>query len=526
MHCVPVDTEICASMMALWGGVSFVLPGRAGTLILSDGPERPGRTVALVAEARPRGRAADLVLLLDQAAGVLFVLGAAWLVWIRHGPMTWGFFAFAIEFNPGQAFQFYAWLQQWPPILLGAFVVTCLMQTAGYVGFLLFALRVPLDRAEGPWRWMQRALPVIGLLLLGVSLASLGNLFGHPAEAATRAGFLVGFAVDVAALGILLGRRRTLPPRDYQRIRWVIWGCLIGLPAFLVAQILQATSLPGSLAGRDVVPEYVTGLLYLVNGVLCLFVVEAVRRRTVVSVSIPLRRATVLGLLLSVPALFLHREVDALDAFVRLPGWVWVLVASVLAFLIARLHEAATELADRMFDLEYRRAEASLVAAGETIERAADRGELERLLVEEPVRCLKLASAALFRSQNGVFRRRFAVGWDATTTETLKDADPLLAGRNGSGQAYRLAPPAGPEVGLPDDLARPVLALPVSNPRRCFAVALYGGHEAGTALSHRERVLLTRLGRRAEIAYAELENRMLRARIAALERQLAHVAAD
>ena len=51
-----------------------------------------------------------------------------------------------------------------------------------------------------------------------------------------------------------------------------------------------------------------TGYFYLINGILCLFVVEAVRRPTVVSVWIPLRRATALGLLLSVPAYFIHEE--------------------------------------------------------------------------------------------------------------------------------------------------------------------------------------------------------------------------
>ncbi len=55
-----------------------------------------------------------MILGLQQAAGVAVVLGAAWLVWIRPGPMTWGFFVYAMYFNPGQVFFFWAWLQQWP----------------------------------------------------------------------------------------------------------------------------------------------------------------------------------------------------------------------------------------------------------------------------------------------------------------------------------------------------------------------------------------------------------------------------
>ena len=67
---------------------------------------RPARTVTLTAEPRPSNWLLRAILLLQQAAGVAVVLGAAWLVWIRPGPMTWGFFAYVIYFNPGQAFVF------------------------------------------------------------------------------------------------------------------------------------------------------------------------------------------------------------------------------------------------------------------------------------------------------------------------------------------------------------------------------------------------------------------------------------
>ena len=105
MRCIPVNTDLCASMLALWGGLNYVLPDRKATLLLAATGDRPARQVTLVAQPRPRGLVLDFVLLLDQIAGIMFVLGAAWLVWIRPGRMTWGFFAYAIQFNPGQAFQ-------------------------------------------------------------------------------------------------------------------------------------------------------------------------------------------------------------------------------------------------------------------------------------------------------------------------------------------------------------------------------------------------------------------------------------
>jgi hypothetical protein len=204
--------------------------------------------------------------------------------------------------------------------LLTQWIATCVLQAAAYTGFLLFALRVPVDRAEGGWRLIERVLPVLAVLFFLLALSSLGSAFGRPSETAMRASILVGLAVDAAALGILIGRRRSLGARDYQRIRWVIWGCLIGLPAYLLAEVTQITSLPTDLFGIGALSEDVFGLIYLVNGLLCLFVVEAVRRDSVVNVSIPLRRATVLGLLLSVPAFFLHQEIDVVDRIVRAAG--------------------------------------------------------------------------------------------------------------------------------------------------------------------------------------------------------------
>jgi len=74
--------------------------------------------------------------------------------------------------------------------------------------------------------------------------------------------------------------------------------------------------------------------------------------------------------------------------------------------------------------------------------------------------------------------------------------------------------------GLPEDLERPVLVAPVATVKRCFAVVLYGGHEAGTDLSSAERSLLGHLANSALTAYAQVEDDWLRDLIAALEREL------
>ncbi len=523
MRCIPVDTDLCASVLSQFGGVNYVVPGREARLIVVGADDRPAREVRLTAEPRPDNRLFEIIIALDTIAGILVVLGAAWLVWTRPGAMTWGFFAYVIQFNPGEAFQFWAWAQLWPWALLVNDFISVVMQAAAYTGLLLFALRTPLDRIEGRWRNVERALPAISILFLAVTLAGMGSVFGYPGETWMRSMFFIGFAVSVAALAILIERRRDLSPRDYQRIRWVIWGCLIGLPAYLLAQLSQQTSLFAELLGEGLRSEEIAGLLYLVNGVLCLFVVEAVRRPTVVNVWIPLRRATVLGLLLSVPVLFLHKQIEVIDEYIHMPYWAWVAVASGLVYLLARAHEFTTELADRLFNREFIRAERRLATVGETILHADSLAEIERLLVNEPKRSLSLASAALFREQDGVFRRRASAGWGAGDVEALASDEAIVAPRFDR-KPYALDSVGGAHASLgplPHDLARPILAVPVGNPRRCYAILLYGGHEAGTDLDSSERRLLGSLAHDAEFAYAQIESENLRKRIASLEGKLA-----
>ncbi len=242
-----------------------------------------------------------------------------------------------------------------------------------------------------------------------------------------------------------------------------------------------------------------------------------------VNVWIPLRRATAFGLLLSVPVLFLHKQIEMIDEYIHMPDWAWVVVASGLVYLIARGHELATELMNRLFDRKFIRAERHLADVGEAIQNSQSLDEIEQLLVNEPMRTLRLASAALFREQDGLFIRSLSAGWDPDHAEALTGNHPLLSGRFDrkpySPGSIDSAHPSLAE--LPDDLERPVLVVPVGNARRCYALALYGGHEIGTDLDASERHVLGSLARDAEIAYAQVESDTLRRRVAALENELA-----
>jgi hypothetical protein len=516
MRCLPYDAATCGSVLSALGGIQFAVPGHGITLDLASTPDRPARQVYLVAVERPTNFLKRAVLLLDQIAGILVVSAAAWLVWTRPGGMSWGFFLYVMWFNPGQSFQFYALLQHWPLLLLAQNVVGCIAQAVGFTGLLLFVLRVPNDKPNPRWRVLERALPLIALVLTLLLLTSYGSAFGYRTETGTRAGILTGFVVASCALTILIVRRRTQTPEDYQRVRWLIWGCLIGLPSFLLAELAAETTLFNTRWGDFTPSEDIIGLLYLVNGVLCFFVFEAIRRPRVVSVAIPLRRVTILGLLLSAPALLLHHQVEGIQKHLALPSWAWLGAGAFAVFLISRLHEDAVAMVDRFFNRALDRLERTLSQA---MREAQEPGDIDRLLADEPSRALKLSSAATFRRQGPfLVRDEEGKGWEGCATRELNLEQPMLAPVS-TGQPFGLEERDDDGIDFPPGLRRPVLAVPAADPVRCFALSLYGPHAVGTDLDVNERAMLSRLARFAAAMYAELEAIELRHRIAMLERK-------
>lgn len=517
LECFPYDAVACGNALAVLGGRQFVLPGRPATFYLLPTTGQPARQVTLVAKSEPANPFERFVVALDQIAGILVVLAAAWLVWTRPGAMSWGFFLYVMWFNPGQIYGFYALLQQAPPVLLAQNAAECIAEAAGYMGLILFVLRAPNDTPDPRWRWLERALPAIGVVLALGLMTSYGNLFDYRTENGTRAAILIGLVVAISAVSILLERRRQLAPEDYQRLRWVIWGCLIGLPAFILAELASTTTIFDTAWGDFTPSDDVIGLLYLVNGILCLFVFEAIRRERVVSVAIPLRRVTILGLTLSIPALLLHHEVEYLQEHLAIPNWAWFVVGAGALYLISRLHEQATHLTDRFFNRELDRTETEL---GQELLNASKPAEIDRLLADGPFSRLKLTSAAAFRLNGTAFSRDGdGHGWGATAARTLSPDEPMLEPL-AKGAPFPICDAHQGEPRLPPGLKRPILAVPAANPVRCFALALYGPHVSGTDLDSNERAMLGRVAGQAAAVYAELESGDLREKVVRLEREL------
>jgi GAF domain-containing protein len=275
-----------------------------------------------------------------------------------------------------------------------------------------------------------------------------------------------------------------------------------------------------TLWGPISIPQDLINLLLLAYGILGWFVFEAVRRPRVVSVSIPLRRITVFGLLLSVPAFFAHHQLEYLREMLELPAWGWIALASALLFLIGRAHDLAVDLADHLFNRAFRRETKELAELGRLILRADNIDDVEHLVTVAPLRLLGLASVVVFREVDGAFRRRTdGFGWDAANADVFDPRDVVL-NNLATGAPFAIDADDAERLGFPRGIAAPTLAVPVRNRLRWFAVALYGPHATGADLTSDERELLGQLADSAALAYAHAETEALRREVAKLRRRL------
>ena len=317
-------------------------------------------------------------------------------------------------------------------------------------------------------------------------------------------------------------------------MRWVIAGFTIGLPAFLIAELCQSTGLPYILFGIN--PSQPTvELLYLFHGLIAYFVGTAVSRRRVVSVAIPLRRGailTVLTFVLGVPIVYLHERLSAyngtVDGSLHLPEWIWPLVIGPLALLaLTALHHRAVEFTERALNRRYHRARTRLGHAGKTMLKAKDFSEIDRLLTESPVADLRLSSAAVFRSIDGVLHRSGpAIGWAPDGLTTLDRAhDGIALACLARGRPTPLPRGHWHRAGLPADDQSPCLAVPVhGGATESMAIVLFGPHVTGSDINPDERDLLRDFASQAALGYDRVETEGLRREVKALREALTALA--
>jgi hypothetical protein len=530
MNCRAPRSRVCAALITVLGGsggLQETLPGRTIDLAIRPATGGSSRTVQLRAELAPLDLLGRLVLLADTIVSILSILAAAWLVWIRPGWMTWGFFLYFFWFNPGQTYTYYAILQSQPSLLLIEQCLDGLAAGAALGGLLIFALRFPESKPDPRWHRWAPLVPWLGAVMAALQLLAGANLFGVPTEGIAAASYIYSYGLNAVALALLLARRRTLHPRNEQRMRWVIAGCAIGLPTFIFAEICQTTGLLQNAWGMAP-SQTALGSLYLVQGVLAYFVWTAVRRQRVISVVIPLRHGTLttaLTLALAIPVVFLHERIGEVREALHLPGWFWPLVVAPVALIaLQRLHEVAVELADHAFNHAYHQARRGLEQAGHTMLEADNFATIDRWLVEAPVRHLRLTSAAVFRDVDGSLHRTMpAIGWAAASLRQLHpDLDATVIECLTCRKPMRLLPQQWRHDGPSSEEQAPCLAVPIFGwAGQAIGLVLFGPHETGSDITPDERDMLHALAVQAGHGYDRVEKETLRHEVRDLRARLA-----
>ena len=529
MRCVPLDSPRCRSLLSVLGGLGgrqIVLPGSEIELVIRRAEREGTRVVRLKPVRTVRGWGDRLVLLADTAVAIIVILMAFRLVWVRPGKATWGFFLYAIWFNPGQTYAYYALLQQWPVAIFVQEICEALAHGAGFAGLSIFALSFPNDAPTGRWARFAWIAPVLGAIIALLWLGSFANAFAVRTETLTTTAFLVGYAVAAAVLVVLLRRRRELPEQDQQRMLWVIWGCAIGLSTFIFAEIAQSTSFLQYRFGLSL-SSVTIGLLYLLNGVLVYFVSVAVLHRRVISVAIPLRYGTiltVLALAVGIPIVHLHELLSHYQESFHIPEWFWLLVvAPVALLLLQRLHEICVHLVDRVLNRRFHAIRQRLTDAGAIMLKARSFDDVDRLLVNAPVEALNLSSGAVFRQQDNLFRRGHSIGWDGSLLRELRrDEDAVVLRSLDTAAPVRLPRDAWNRPGLDPDLRAPCIAVPVcSESLGAIAIVLFGPHENGNDIDADECEMLSKVATRAAAGYERVTFAELSKEVAELRASLA-----
>jgi hypothetical protein len=461
--------------------------------------------------------------------GIFFILVAAVLVWGCPSAMTAGFFLYATWFNPGQYFVSYAWLQPYPLLELVQETLQSLLQAAGYAGLVLFALRFPQNAPDAGWRRIEIPLAaLVGLAVLVLQMWSFANAFGTPTAAITNDAYYAGYAVDVAVTAILFLRLKGKPPELRQRIRWVFWGCVIGLTAFIFADSNEATTMWGwlwsALHQPDGPSEGLLDLLFALNATLAITVFYAVRHHRVVNVSFAISRSATLlvtWILVGLALGLLTHELDEVQRPLEQPIFVVAVVVLTLSF--EWLHARINEICDRLFFPSLHDADAQLLDEGRRIASASSYETVDRGLVEAPVAAFGLTSAAVFRSDGDRFVRRHAFRWDEVSATALRRDVLIPLHAEKSDRPFRIHDLGPCEADFPCAAAFPAVVVPVRAHGELLAVALYGPHHSGDDLNREELALLARFASDAARGYDRAEIMALRKRLSEMLRSVSIV---
>jgi GAF domain len=207
--------------------------------------------------------------------------------------------------------------------------------------------------------------------------------------------------------------------------------------------------------------------------------------------------------------------------------YVSLFAALFIGFSLNALHGRIEDFLNAFFFRDQRRAEESLRRAARALANTSSEKTLIEFLIDEPVRMLGLASAALFlaRGSDGVFERAAARGWENHEAESIDPEDPLVVELRAELSPLELDGRQRADVPVPGGSKTPSLVVPLVMRGSVFGFVFYGGRKNGVPLTLAERALLESIARGAAAAYDHIDADRSRARIARLEDRLRELGA-
>jgi hypothetical protein len=462
--------------------------------------------LSMTSEPEPLNPASKALIVAREFQMLLFLGLGMTLVLLRPSIATWAFYFYCLgrNFSPVNV----------TPLSLGlpwSYVdeyISTGLQLVGLLGIVIFALLF-LQRQLVGWRATVCYLSSIAVTIL-LGLYTYGMLadgwFGWGSNnfnnfALKLFQFLI-VSLQLMALCAFMATYISARGAERQRIRWIVLGFGMTFAGSIAIVTIPVISSPHLYW----LYESLTFFAVLVP----LTVSYAVIKHRVIDVSFVVSRALVYGVLTTL-LVGIFSVVDwFFTDYLRLARLGTVAeVGAVVAFgfWFNGLHRRVDTIIDATFFRQRHRAEVQLARNAAALPLATTTTTIAQALVDEPVRALSLASAALFRrGSDGVYVRQESQGWAEADIAKLdaKDEHLLTLAQAENGPLSLYDHPWRSE-GVPTGPASPVLALPIIVRRALTAVVFYGSHVHGEPLDPDEIRAIAQLGPAAAVAYDHLE---------------------
>lgn len=263
-------------------------------------PLTSGRSLTLVSHPYSRTFAENLTDVVQILGLLLYAVLAAALVLLRPMPSTWAFYVFSYSCIISGSGTLFATMAP-PTLLVGILLLTNVMQLAGAIAFVIFAMRFPDTPLSAGARRAERVLLYAAApLLAGSALASqMAYVFFGLLSPQWTSTLYQGAAIALFSVGavVLLYRYARADDETRARLQWVVAAFSVAyLPYLLIPRILGA--LPGAGYGGILVGN-ITSTISIIAPIALAY---TVLKHRLFDIRLVVSRALIFGSLMTIVA--------------------------------------------------------------------------------------------------------------------------------------------------------------------------------------------------------------------------------